>query len=438
MLYKRLSFSIGLMVLFTLGLAVWPQTGRAQSRGPIYTVIVSSTLTMPTIEYLRRALKAAEAANATALIIEVAAAGGVLRDVRPFAGAIAESNVPVVVYVRAGIQAGPVGALLLSAAQISVLGPGSSFGSPLPLGQVDAALSQQTRDLVLDSVTDQLRSWNAAHGRNTTWIDTAVRDGAVISNEQAMALTPPAVDLIAADASQLPALLEGRSVTLASAQPVTLTTFGRNLEPIEPSLWESLRAALAEPTVAFTLLILGTLLVYLEFTAPGTAIFAGAGAVLIGAALLGLLSLPIQGWAMLLLLFALALLGGEFAMPVHGALAIVGLALLVIAGLNLIDPAQAPGTEVALWAILAIAAAIGAVVVLGVTMAIRVRQRPMVTGKEGMIGMIAEVRNPLDPEGMVYVDGALWRAISEDGDAATGDRVRVVAIHNLQLVVRKL
>ena len=438
--HKRIGFGTGLILVLLMLLAnvARPQLGRAQSRGPIYTVSVSSTLSAPTVEYLRRALQAAESAQATALIIELSASGGVLRDVRPFAREIAEASVPVVVYVTPGTQSGPVGALLLSAAQISALAPGSSFGSPFPLAQVDAALSQQTRDMLLDSVTDQLRTWNAAHGRNTAWIDGAVRDGTVISNEQAITLTPPAVDLIAGDSSQLSALLEGRSTTLSNGQSVTLTTLGRSLEPIEPTLWESLRSALAEPTIAFALLILGALLVYLEFAAPGTAIFAGAGAVLIGAALLGLFALPVQGWAMLMLLCALALLGGEFAMPVHGALAIIGMVLLVIAGLNLIDPAQAPGSAVALWAVLGIAAVIAAAVIIGVTLAIRVRQRPVTTGQEGMIGMIAEVRRPLNPEGMVYVDGALWRALSEEGEAEAGERVQVIAIHNLQLIVRKI
>ena len=141
---------------------------------------------------------------------------------------------------------------------------------------------------------------------------------------------------------------------------------------------------------------------------------------------------------MLLLFVSLALLGAEFFVPVHGTLAVVGLALMSVSGFNLIDPTQAPGIQVALWAILGIAALLGTVVALGVLLAIRVRQRPVTTGQEGLIGRIAEVRRPLAPEGMVYVDGALWSAICEDGEAAIGERVRVAAIHNLQLIVRKI
>lgn len=429
-----------LLVLLAYALVLcWPAPLRAQTRGPVYTVEVRGTITAATTEYLRRALQLAQSANATALVVSLGSEGGVLRDVRPLASALYEASIPVVVFVApAGTEVGPTGTLLLSAAHVGAMAPGTSFGSPFPLTRVDAALSQQTQDMLLDSVVDQLRDWNTARQRNTSWIDQAVRDGLILSNEQALALTPPAIDLVTSDLPELLTLLEGRTVTLSNGLSVTLATLGRTPTAIEPTVWESLRMALAEPTLAFALLIFGALLVYLEFAAPGTAIFAGAGIVLILAALVGLFALPVQGWAMLLLFVSLALLGAEFFVPVHGTLAVVGLALMSVSGFNLIDPTQAPGIQVALWAILGIAALLGTVVALGVLLAIRVRQRPVTTGQEGLIGRIAEVRRPLAPEGMVYVDGALWSAICEDGEAAIGERVRVAAIHNLQLIVRKI
>ncbi|MBC8164027.1 MAG: nodulation protein NfeD [Roseiflexaceae bacterium] len=412
---------------------------RAQVSGPIYTVELRGTITGATTEYLRRALQTAESANASALIILLGSQGGVLRDVRPFAGSLAEATVPVVVFVApSGTQSGPTGALLLSAAHLSAMAPNTSFGSPLPLSRFDAALSEQTQVMLLDSVVDQLRDWNSTRGRSTVWIDQAVRDGLILTNEQAVALNPPAVDLIAADLGQLLTLLDGRSVALDNSTTATLTTLGRTNVAVEPTLWEGLRMALAEPTLAFALLIFGALLVYLEFAAPGTAIFAGSGIVLILGALVGLFALPVQPWAMLLLFVALALLGAEFFVSVHGALAVIGLVLMIVSGLNLIDPAQAPGTSIALWAILGIAALLGAAVAAVTLMAVRVRRRPVTTGQEGLIGRIAEVRQALDPEGMVYVDGALWQAICEDGEAERGERVRVTAVHNLQLIVRKI
>src|SRR5262245_33681191 len=319
MRYMRLL--LGLVCLLCGMVLSRPIASAQAARGPIFTIEADGTLTSVTVGYLRRALHLAEAADANALIIRLGSSGGVLRDIRPFAMEIANARVPVVVYVApAGTQSGAAGALFLSAAHISAMAPGTSFGSPDPLTRVDTALTQQTRDLVLDSVTDQIRDWNAARGRNTDWIDRAVRDGVVLTNEQAIGMNPPAVDLVAADQEQLLTLLDGRVVKLSDGRSVQLATLGRTPTLVAPTLWEQLRLALADPTVAFVLLVIGALAIYLEIAAPGTTIFAGVGVVLLAGALLGLLALPVRWWSVLLLLLAFGLIGTEFFAPTHGAL----------------------------------------------------------------------------------------------------------------------
>lgn len=416
-----------------VSLAAQPPTG------PIYAVEARGTITSVTIGYLRRALRLAEASNASALLIELQSSGAVLSQARAFAGEIAAASVPVVVYVGpGGTDAGAAGALFLSAAHIAALAPGTSFGSPDPLTRVDSALTQQTRDLLLDSVIDQLREWNAAHGRNTAWIEQAVRAGVVLDNQQAMALRPPAVDLVAANRDELLTLLEGRQVALQHGRTATIASLGRSVAGVAPTAWESLRLALADPTVAFVLLVMGVIAMCLEFAVPGSSVFAGLGIVLLVAAALGLLVLPLRWWALLLLMLSIGLLAAEFVAHAHGALAVAGIGLMSVSALNLIDPAQAPGTVVALWAVLLVGLALASFVALAVWLALRSRTRPVTTGQEAMIGKLAEVRRRLDPDGMVFVEGALWQAIIEEGAAEPGEWVRVVSIHDLRLVVRRL
>jgi len=430
-------------VLVLAVLLVVPATGapvQAQAAsGVTYVVEVEGAITSVTIGYLRRAIHLAEAADANALIIQLNSGGGVLDQMRPFAGEIAKARVPIVVYVApAGTASSAAGTLFLSAAHLSAMAPNTSFGSPYPLAEVDATLSAQTRDLVLNSVADQLREWNAARGRNTDWIDRAVREGLVLTNEQASATNPPAVDLVAADQEQLLTLLQGRVVKLDDGRSVQLSTIGGSVEVIDPTLWERLRLLLADPTIAFILLVLGAMAIYLEFTAPGSSLFAGIGVVLLAGAALGLLVLPIRWWSLLLLLLAFGLIGADFFVPTHGGLTVTGIALLVVGALTLIDPAQAPGTFVAVWVVVLVALALAAFAAFGIWLALRARERPVTTGSEAMIGKLAEVRRRLDPDGMVFVEGALWQAISEDGPAEQGDWVRVVALHDLRLVVRHL
>ncbi len=424
--------------LVLLGLLVSLRTpAHAQdASGPVYTVDVGGTITAVTVGHLEHALRVAETSNATALIITLRGGGGVLRDIRPFAAKLADASVPVVVFVSPeGVQSGAPGALLLSAAHIAAMAPDTSFGSPYPLARVDSALSEQTRRLVLDSVVDQLRRWNSARGRNTAWIDRAVAEGAVVSNEQAIALEPPAVDIVAASREQLLTTLEGRSILLADGRTVVLSTLGRAPQPIEPSLWESFRLALSEPTVAFALLVLGALAIYLEFAAPGTTVFAGLGLLMIAAAALGLVVLPIQPLGLLMVVGGLLLVGVEFFVAAHGGFALAGLIVLVIGALNLIDPVQAPGAGVSGWAIGMVAAGLAGGAALIVVLVMRTRRLPPATGSEALVGRLAEVRQRLDPEGMVFVEGALWRAVSEGVPAEVGDVVRISAMHNLRLIV---
>jgi membrane-bound serine protease (ClpP class) len=436
---QRIRLMISLALLLVVATIDPPAAGAQEARGPIYNVQVEGPVTSVTIGYLERALHLAEAANANALIIRLSSSGGVLRDMRPFADKLARARVPVVVYVAPErIDSGAAGALFLSAAHISAMAPETSFGSPAPLTEVDSALTEQTRDLVLDSVSKEIRDWNAARGRNTDWIDRAVREGALLTNEQAISLNPPAVDLVAADQGELLTLLDGRVVKLADGQSIQLATLGRTSTPIEPSLWESLRLTLANPTLAFILLVMGALAIYLELSAPGTSIFIGIGVVLLAGSAAGFLVLPIRLASLLLLLFAFGLIGAEFFTPTHGALAVTGLALVVVGALTLIDPSQAPGTVIAVWVVLVVVLALACFVAFGVWLAFRNRGRPVTTGQEAMIGKLAEVRLRLDPEGMVFVEGALWQAISEDGAAEFGDWVRIVAIHDLRLIVRRI
>jgi len=437
--YQRSSMLV--VALATVLLLLWSVGGATaqQSGGPLYLVEISGIVTAPTIDYLRRAVQTAEASSADALIISYSSTGGVLRDVRVFAAEIAQARVPIVVFITPrGTQAGPAGALFVTSAHISALSPDTSFGSPFPLAQVDDTLSQQTRDLLLDTVSAQMRNWNERRGRNAEWIDRAVREGVILNNQQAISLDPPAIDLVAADLRELLTLLDGRTVTLDDGRTVRISSIGRTPTLIEPTLLESLRLALADPTVAFALLVLGAMAIYLELSTPGVGLFAGAGLVLLLGAAAGFLALPVLWWAMTLVILGLVLIGAEFVAPTHGGLMITGLVMLGIGGGNLIDATQAPGAGVAWWALVIVVGGIAATAALGLALALRSRKRPAATGIEALVGRVAQVRRRLDPRGLVFVEGALWQAISETDPVEAGDWVRVVAVHNLQLIVRPL
>lgn len=432
---------IGPLLAMALGLlaALAVAPAAAQGRGPIYELQLDDVVSRYSVGYLRRAIQEAEAAGAEALIVRLGASGAVLRDVREVAAEVAVANVPVVIYVApAGTRSGAAGTWLLSAAHVAAMAPDTSFGVPRPLVEPTPTLSEPTRELLRAETIAQLGGWNRERSRSDAWVERAVREGAVLNNEQAVALAPPAVDLVARDLDELLTTLEGRVVALEGGESRTLSTLGRTTQPLAPTLWEQILLLLANPTVAFLLLVMAGVAIYAELVSPTVGALAGLGVVLFIGALAGLLALPVRWVAVVGLLAAFGLVMADLYVPSHGALTVVGLVALVASALTLYDSAQAPGVSVALWAVLLVALAVGAFAALGIYLAVRTRNTPVATGQEGLVGRLAEVRKRLDPDGFVFVEGALWRAISEDGAVEPGEWVRVTGVYELRLTVRRI
>ncbi len=423
------------VVALLLTFILIPTPLAAQSSGQLYLLILDDTLAAPDVALARRAIAQAEA-RAGALLIELRASGGVVRDLRELTDAIAAASAPVLVYVTPADNAsGAAGALLLPPAHIAALAPGASFGTAAPLVPADASA---TSELLRDDFADRLRAVAADRGRDLSWIDQAVVAGIVIDSAQATTRAPPAVDLVAATTADLLTRLDGRVVRLAGGEERTLRTLNRAPVMIEPSVFERLLLVLTEPTVVFGLLVLGALSAALEVATPSFGVFLGVGLLLLAGALYGIFTLPVQGWALLVLVLGLGCFGAELLTPTHGGLTITGLGLLTIGGLNLFDQSRAPGVAVAPAAVIATGIGIGALVVAAIALGLRDRRRPRVTGGESLIGRIAEVRAPLAPRGLVFVEGALWLAVSERGEPAAGEWVRIIARERLQLIVRPI
>lgn len=142
----------------------------------------------------------------------------------------------------------------------------------------------------------------------------------------------------------------------------------------------------------------------------------------------------------LIALVGVALLLAELLLPTGGVLALLGAAGLVVGGLVALT-AESDATA-ADWAGPAL---ITVGILSGITFYVVTRKvlaahrdQPVRAGHEELIGAVAEVRSSLDPEGQVWIEGALWRArLSGDGEPRRpGDRVTVEAVEGLTLVVR--
>lgn len=213
------------------------------------------------------------------------------------------------------------------------------------------------------------------------------------------------------------------------------------IQPQSDSAFAAALAALANPNVAYILLVLGFLGLFLELSSPGTSIPGAIGAVCLILAAIGLSQLPFDWRGALLILVAFLLFFADIFLPSLGLLTLSGLALLVAGSYVLFDEAQ--GIFVSRPLIWAIAASLVAMFIVIGGFALSVWRRKPTTGREGLVGAVGTVRNALDPDGVVFVYGELWQATAPgDTTAATppiAERVpvTVTGMDGLRLLVRR-
>jgi membrane-bound serine protease (ClpP class) len=146
--------------------------------------------------------------------------------------------------------------------------------------------------------------------------------------------------------------------------------------------------------------------------------------------------LPVNYAGLALILLGVGLMVAEAFVPAYGSLGIGGVAAFIVGSVMLIDT-DVPGYGVPIPLILGFAAA-SVVVLIGVaTLALRTRRRPVVSGREMMLGAIGEVLADFDGEGWARVQGETWRVRSAT-PLKTGQSVSVTSIDGLVLQVEPM
>lgn len=214
---------------------------------------------------------------------------------------------------------------------------------------------------------------------------------------------------------------------------MTLNLMGKAEQLLEPTLKEQVLGFLMDPDIAFVLLAIGALALYTEFNHPGAVWPGTVGIVFIVLAVFALHLLPIRFAAVGLIFVSFALFALDAKFATHGALAVGGIATLVIGALLLVD-SPIPEMRVKLATALAVSIPLGAITVFLMTIALRARRSKAVTGIEGLIGQVAVAQTELAPAGQVFVHGEIWNAVSSS-NVPVGERVRVRKVDGLELTV---
>lgn len=427
-----------------VGLLATPPVSIVRAQGApgddnTVAVVRARGVVNPTLaHYVSRSLDQAEQEGARAVVIELDTPGGLESSMRQIIQRILAARVPVIVYVSPpGARAGSAGVYIAYAAHVAAMAPNTNIGSATPVSMGEDGerqLSPEMRAKVTNDAAAYIRSLAEQRGRNADWAERAVREGVNVTAQEALNLK--VIDVVAADVGDLLRQVDGRTVATAAGS-VALGTADAPVRRVEMGVVDAFLHAISDPTIAYILLSLGTMGLFFELSNPGSLFPGTIGAICLLLGFYALGTLPVNWAGLLLMALALLLFVVDIFAPTHGILTIGGLVAFLLGSLMLFNvPEAAPWLSLSLWTILSVTAVMAGFFLLIARLVARsLQQRPAV-GREALIGQIGRARTSLAPEGMVWLDGALWRATTDGEPVSAGQRVLVTAVDGLQLTVR--
>ncbi len=403
-------------------------------------------------DYTAGGIAEANAQGAGLIVLRMDTPGGLASSMRTIISAILASPVPVVTYVApSGARAASAGTYIAYASAVAAMAPGTNIGAATPVqigggflpsekkkqsdkqssddSGVNESGDTETRKLINDSVA-YIRSLAELHNRNADWAEQAVRSAASLTSSAALKLN--VIDLIADDEPDLLRKIDGRTVT-AGGKSVRLETAGLQLVTIKPDWHTQLMTIITNPNVAFLLMLAGIYGLIIEFTSPGTMLPGTIGGICLLLALYAFNLLPINYAGAGLVLLGIGLLVAE----VHfGSFGVIGIGGVIAFGIGsfMMFHTGVPGFELSLAVVAAATIVTAALFLVVIGMLLRSRKRPVVTGKEALLGAEGEALAWQQDEGSVRVLGEIWRARSAR-PLSPGTRVKVVNRDGLVLFV---
>jgi membrane-bound serine protease (ClpP class) len=351
--------------------------------------------------------------------------------------AIQRSRVPVAVWVGpSGADAKGAAAILLEAAHLAYVSPGSGVGPGQPVRLDDPGASTPA------GVSNELASLARRNGRDPE----GARKLASERLGSTAARNMGATDGVRPTIGEVIVQLDGKTVTTA-AGPVELSTAkvvgtgrDRRRQPNQDvifnrlGLGESLLHRLISPSIAYFLIVVGLALIVFEFFTASIGLAGLVGALCAIGAFVGFSHLPLHWWALGLLflsMFGFAIdvqAGGLGPWTAIGTLALIAGSFWLYGGSSELRPAW--------WVFVVVIVGTMFFMLGGMTAMIRARFSTPTVGREGMIGEDGTAEVAVDPDGVVMIRGARWRARTNRATPIkAGEPVKVVAVEGLVLEV---
>jgi membrane-bound serine protease (ClpP class) len=381
--------------------------------------------------YVENAVDRAERENMAAVVLVLDTPGGLSTSMRGIVKRFLASTVPVVVYVAPpGSSADSAGAVIAMAADVAAMAPQTNIGSSTPISLGGEDISKDLRRKVVNDAAAYVGELAREHDRNVLAARKMVTEAANYGARQAKA-----IGLIEVVSPTLPALLHEIDGMKTVPKGYILDTAGAEVIDEEMSFWERARDFLVDPNLIALMLSIGLIGIVVELWNPGLILPGTVGAISLIIGLYGLQVLPVSLAGVLLMLLAAAFFVAEAFVMSHGALTLAGAITFVLGAIMLFDPAG-EAYQVSLSVAIGIAATLALLFGIALTRVVKVARRPAAVGAQHMVGHEGVVRR----DGLVQIDGELWRARSAQEEPLTaGEHVIVEEVEDdLRLVVGSL
>jgi len=342
------------------------------------------------------------------------------------------------VYVApGGARAASAGFLIVMAADIAAMAPGTHMGAAHPVtvgGDAAARPDEATMKKVASDLAAWARSLAERRRRNVTLAAEAVTDSRAFTDSEALAAKPPLIDLVASDLADLIRKLHGAQISRFDGRTVTIASADARVVSLQMTRRQQLLSAIAHPQIAYLLMTLGILGITVELWNPGAIAPGVVGGLCLLLAFFAFQVLPVSTAGLLLIVFGLVLLLLEIKLPSFGVLGLGGVLSLVVGSLML--PGDIPGVALRPDVVLPAALAMSAILVFLGRLALRSQRQPAATGARAMIGGRGRALASFTPDrpAQVAIFGEIWTATAATPIAA-GETVRVVAVDGLTLRV---